>query len=84
MVELASAAAANFLFIFLKAFQQRNVTLDTPKWVIPTSFGMALVEVYIITLIVQRGYDLGLVAAVGGGAGLGALAAMYIHRRHIL
>jgi hypothetical protein len=78
------AALANFIFVFLKAFQQRNVTLNTPKWVLPTSYGMALTEVYVISLVVRLGYDPLLIVWVGTGAGLGALSAMYIHRKHIL
>ena len=74
------ASAAMFAFVFLKAFQQRNVAFDHYWPVVPTSWLMAATEVYVIATIVRLGYDLYLVAALGTGAGFGALAAMWLHK----
>ena len=68
-----------FVFVFLKAFQQRNVAGSHYLPVIPTSLAMAATEVYVIAVIVRLGYDPYLVASIGIGAGLGATAAMYAH-----
>jgi hypothetical protein len=72
---------ASFVFIFLKAFQQRNVAFDRYAWVLPVSFAMALVEVYVIANIAQKGFSLAIVLVIGLGSGLGALAAMLAHKR---
>lgn len=76
------AGLAMFVFVALKAWQQRNVAFDAPPWiVILTSYGMAFTEVYVISVIVAVGYDLATVFAIGTGAGLGAVAAMVAHRK---
>lgn len=75
--------AANFLFIFLKAFQQRNVAYDNYGWVLPTSFGLALTEVYVIASIAKSGFTFPIVLTIGLAAGTGAWTAMKIHRRHV-
>jgi hypothetical protein len=74
------AGLAMFVFVFLKAFQQRNVAFDAPAWVvIITSLFMAATEVYVITAIVLEGYSVPLVASIGLGAGIGAVLAMRLH-----
>jgi len=80
-VHLFGAFAAMFAFVFLKAFQQRNVAFDHYWPVIPISWCMALAEVYVIAVIVRVGYDLPTVFAIGSGSGIGAVAAMLLHRR---
>lgn len=75
--------AANFGFIFLKAWQQRNVAFDHYEWIIPTSLAMALFEVWVIAKVAQQGFSLGIVVAVGLGAGTGALAAAILHKRFL-
>lgn len=74
---------SSFVFIFLKAFQQLNVTKGHYFWVVPTSFLMATVEVFLIAEIGRQGYGWELVVAVGTGSGLGAVSSMYIHQRFI-
>ena len=75
------AGLASSIFIFLKAFQQRNVAFDSPSWVvILTSLAMAFAEVYVIAVIVTEGYDPVLVCSIGLGAGLGCVLAMRTHR----
>ena len=72
---------ASFVFVFLKAFQQRNVAFDHYKWVLPVSFGMAATEVYVIAAIVVTGYSFWAVVGMGLGGGTGALISMFLHRK---
>jgi len=74
---------ASFIFIFLKAFQQRNVAFDHYIPVIPTSLAMAAAaaaEVYVIANVVVKGFSFPLVLAVGLGSGIGAVVAMKTHK----
>jgi len=75
--------AASFVFVFLKAFQQRNVAFDNYKWVFPTSLAMAATEVYVIAAIATQGYSLAAVLGMGTGAGFGAMLAMVLHHRYV-
>jgi hypothetical protein len=77
-----AVAGANFLFIFLKAYQQRNVAFDNYGMVIPTSFGLALTEVYVIAKVAALGFTLPLALTIGAAAGSGALCAMLLHKRY--
>jgi|GEM_PF-3569470 len=76
--------AANFAFIFLKAFQQRNVIHNNYGWVLITSNAMALFEVYVVASVAKHGVELWLVLALGLGGGTGCLAAMLLHNRFVL
>lgn len=73
-------AGASFLFVFLKAFQQRNVAFDNYVPVIPISIAMATVEVFTITKVAEQGFHLGAVLAIGLSSGAGAIAAMLLHK----
>lgn len=77
-----TVAGANFLFIFLKAYQQRNVAFDNYGMVLPTSFGLALTEVYVIAKVAALGFTLPLALTIGVAAGSGALCAMLLHKRY--
>ncbi len=79
-MEILYAGTAMFAFVFLKAFQQRNVAFDHYLPVIPISLLMALSEVYVISVIVRVGYDMPTVLAIGTGSGIGALLAMVLHK----
>ena len=76
--------AASYGFIFLKAFQQRNVAFDNYGWVLPTSFGLALTEVFVIANIAKNGFTLPLALTIGLASGTGALTAMLLHRRYLM
>ena len=67
-------------FVFLKAFQSRNVVLDRDRWVMPTAALIACAEVGMLVAIIE---DPGLwaILPVALGGGLGALLAMRVHRR---
>lgn len=90
-MEYVIAGCAYFVFVFFKAFQQRNVVLLHYKLVMPISYMMAGTEVIVyavITLsVVEHGglsWDLlWYVFAVGTGGGLGAIAGMFLHEKHV-
>jgi len=83
MIHAATLFGASFVFVFLKAFQQRNVAFDNYKWVFPTSMGMAATEVYVISVIAAKGYAVLAVLGMGAGAGCGAMLAMYLHHHYV-
>lgn len=72
---------ANFIFIFLKAFQQRNVGGAHYAAILPTSFAMAAAEVYIIVTVAKSGFEFGNILALGLAGGLGSCAAVWAHGR---
>lgn len=74
---------ASLVAVFLKAFQQRNVAFDKYWWVPPVSFGMAAAEIIIIWNVSERGWDWGLWFFLGSGGAIGALAAMWAHKRWV-
>ncbi len=84
MIAFLTTFAANFAFIFLKAFQQRNVIHNNYGGVVATSMSMAFFEVYVLAMVVKAGFTLWLVIALGLGGGTGCLAAMLLHNRFVL
>lgn len=83
MIHLILTFLASFVFIWLRAFQQRNVAFDNYGWIMPTSLLMAVTEVYVIANVASMGYSLGLVLAMGLGGGLGATSAALVHKKWI-
>ena len=84
IIAFLAVAGANFVFIGLKAFQQRNVIHDNYALVVATSMSMAAVEVYVVATIAKEGFTPWLVLALGLGGGTGCLAAMLLHRKFVL
>ena len=90
MLELF-AGCAYFVFVFFKAFQQRNVTFDHYKPVLPISYLMSATEIFIVSVVAFRVSHMQsleelislapLVFAVGTGGGLGAMSAMWVHNK---
>lgn len=76
-----AAFGASYLFIALKALQQRQVVHDEYMMILPTSMAMAACEVFVVANIADLGWSIALVLAVGSGSGLGCLSAMVLHRR---
>ncbi|WP_422023417.1 hypothetical protein [Pyruvatibacter mobilis] len=74
---------ASFVFVFLKAFQQRNVAFDKYVWIIPTSYLMAVVEVIVVANIAMSGWDVWNVLALGTGGGFGSLLAALVHKKFL-
>lgn len=86
---IPAVALANFGFIFLKAFQQRNVAFEHYEWILPISLALAAFEVFVIAVIAKTAltgtliHTLILVLSVGIGGGLGAIAATHLHSKHL-
>ena len=84
------AGIAYFVFVFFKAFQQRNVTGLHYKWVMPISYCMSTTELAVISAVAIKAVSaeswidmIPMILTVGTGGGLGALAAMWVHHRWI-
>lgn len=82
MTVYALAFLATFVFVFLKAIQQLNVVRSNYVWIVPTSFAMAVCEVYTVVVAADRGWGL-IVVPIGLGGGLGCVLAVYLHGRFI-
>ncbi len=89
MIGEVLAGAAYFIFVFFKAFQQRNVAFLHYHWVLPISYMMACSEVFIISLVAieaSKGLSIELLwfaLAIGTGGGLGAVVSMWVHDKYI-
>lgn len=79
MIEYVAIGIAQYCSIFLKAFQQQNVTHERYMWVMPTSFMLALFELGVILAAVKLG-TLWAFVALGLGAGFGTICAMKLHK----
>jgi hypothetical protein len=73
--------AAYFCWIFARAFQQRNIAHGHYLPILPMSYAIALLEVFVIANIAREGFGMEMVLALGTGGGLGASAAMLLHQR---
>lgn len=86
-MEYLIAGIAYFVFVFFKAFQQRNVAFLHYKLILPTSYLLASTEVFVYALITFSVIKAGgltpellwYVFAVGTGGGLGAMLGMKLH-----
>ena len=86
-MEYLIAGIAYFVFVFFKAFQQRNVAFLHYKMVLPVSYCLAGTEVFVYALITFSVIKAGglttdllwYVFAVGTGGGLGAMLGMKLH-----
>jgi len=89
-LELLVAASGYALFVFFKAFQQRNVAFLHYGWVMPVSYIMSFTDVAVMSAVAYKvsmeGITWNLVSfglAIGTGGGLGAIASMKIHERYL-
>ena len=88
-MEYLIAGIAYFVFVFFKAFQQRNVAFLHYKMIMPVSYAMAGTEVFVYAMITFSVIKAGgltwaliwYVFAVGTGGGLGAMFGMRVHER---
>ena len=76
---MITLAAATFLLVFLRAWQQQNVIHGYYWWAALTSYGMALADVLVIVGVVN--YGLAAVPYIGTGGSIGVVSAMYLHRK---
>jgi hypothetical protein len=83
MLMILGVSATMFLYVILRALQQRNVAYDNYGWVIPTSYAMACADVFLITTVSKANWSIGLVFGYGTAGAAGALFAMWFHKRFI-
>jgi hypothetical protein len=85
VIALLAAAAASFLFIGLKAIQQRQVMRAQYARMPALSIGMAFCEIFIMANVVRSSGDTAglvlLALAIGLGGGMGSIAGTWIHKR---
>lgn len=72
--------ATSFGFIFLKSWQQLNVVHYQLMWIVPTSFMMAVAEVFTVANMAHYGWGW-VIIPIGLGSGLGSLVSTIIHKR---
>lgn len=75
-----SALIASFLVVFGKAWQQQNVTHGHYLMAAITSYGLAICEVAVLMIVIDKGWPA--VPWIGTGGALGVTCAMYAHRRY--
>ena len=79
-----TAACAYGSYVFLKAFQQRNVVFDHYRWIFPISILMGIFEVTMLASIYkifQNGSLLLAGVSIGVGGAIGAILAMLAHKK---
>jgi hypothetical protein len=79
MIPEVVVGAANFLNVFIRAFQQRNVAHLHYRWVMPTSAMFALGDMVVIASVAALGPSLWMWLSLALGGGLGCLASMKLH-----
>lgn len=72
-----------FIYVMLRAFQQRNVAFDNYRWVVPTSYAMAATDIFLIAAVAKNGWSVPLVMAYGTAGAGGSICAMLFHKRYI-
>jgi hypothetical protein len=80
-----AAFAVSFLYIFLKATQQRQVMACQYRKMPLLSMGMAFCEVFIVSNVARTADGflplLFLALAIGSGSALGSILGTYLHAR---
>ncbi len=84
---------AHGLFVFFKAFQQRNVMGMHYKWTLGTSYFMSSTEVFVVSLVAVNAVEAAktgdvmlmvpFVVSMGTFSGIGAIAGMWAHVRFV-
>lgn len=76
-----NALLASFSIVFLRAIQQQNVIHGRYKFAAMTSYLIALAEVGVVLIVVDKGWHA--VPWIGTGGALGVTLAMFVHRRWV-
>ncbi len=84
---------AHGLFVFFKAFQQRNVMGLHYKWTVGTSYFMSTTEVFVVSIVAVSAVEAAktgdimmmvpFAISMGTFSGLGAIAGMWMHVRFV-
>lgn len=86
-VHIAAVGAAQFVYVGLRAVQQRFVIHNNRAFVVPTSMAMAAFEVFVYASIARAAITgtvweaVYMAVAMGIGGGTGCLTAMRLHDR---
>ena len=82
-------AFANFIYIFLKAFQSRNIAFLHYRWAMTTNVFLVAAEIFVmgnIALAVTYGGWVPILCtfvSMCAGGGTGCIASMYIHDKYL-
>lgn len=76
------AFLASFMYCAAKSLQQLNVQNKLYYFIVPVSLIMCCLEVWSVTVISKHGFGW-LILFLGTGAGLGSIAATYLHDKFI-
>ena len=84
------AGLTHGVFVFFKAFQQRNVAFMHYRWIMPISFCMSTTEVVVLSLIAVQAVSVDnwwemipFILCLGAGGGSGAIVAMWLHYKYL-
>ena len=83
MTGFTFACIAIFIHVFLRSFQQRNVSTLRYWPVLPISVCMTLGDFYLILYVVQNGYNILQVASLGAVGGVASMLSMWVHSNTI-
>lgn len=76
-----NALLSSFAIVFLRGIQQQNVIHKNYGLAALTSYGLAICEVAVLLIVVDKGWSA--VPFVGTGGALGVTAAMWTHGRYL-
>jgi len=79
----AICALIAFVSVFFKALQNRNYNFDNYVMILPTSWAIAVCELYLLSVLIKEGIDFWYMFVVGTGSGFGGMIAMAFHHRYI-
>ena len=74
---------ATFGYVALRAFQQLNVTGHKYIWIVPTSYGMAMLDIFCVYTVAHEGLGWQLVLTNGTASVFGCFFSMWFHKRFI-
>jgi hypothetical protein len=78
-------AVMYFVYVFMRAFQQRNVIHNNYKWIPPVSYAMAACDTFLVFSIAKHADTLMAASIIafsaGTGGAIGCIAAMILHDR---
>lgn len=77
MIHQLTAFALTFSSVFIKGFQHKNVIGGHHKLIFITSYAMAITDVLMIGLVVERGWSI--CFSAGTGAAIGMSLSMFVH-----
>lgn len=68
------------IYVFLRVFQQRNVSMDQEVSMVITSYLITAFELLSVTIMITNGWEV--YWSLGTGGAVGCLAATRIHKKY--